>query len=627
MRGKESIALLYACGNEARECLSATDSRLFSALLENVYFSRFSASHFSECRSIEKNGGTLRLPHDRVVWITASSLAAGALVIWYQHYLVLGHGLAFSACIAALPVLTLLVLLGLLRKPAWITGVAGLSVTLGMAAWAYRMPVVPALSAALDGAAFALFPITWIIFWAIVLFRLSVETGQFELIKESISRLTPEPRMQVLLLGFAFAAFLEGATGFGAPVAIASTMLTGLGFTAFDAAAICLLANTAPVAFGSIGIPLVTLAATTGLPLDQLSADAGRLCSPVAFIIPVYLIWTMWGFGSLAGCWIPALAAGGTYAVVLYLVSHWIGPQLTDILASLSTIAVLVALLRVARGRQRFNRDKNGAVGGASPAGIAAAGATDLGLRRVLTAWLPYLLLVVCVLVWGWTPVHRALASTAIAVHWPLLDDIVWRVQPIVKTPAAYHAVFNFDFLAASGTACMTATVLAAICARMRLRAFLGVMRQSAVQLFLPTVTVCSVLAMAFVMNYCGATATLGLAFAATGAGFPIFSAALGWLGVFLTGSDTSANALFGNLQVVTAGKLGFSPVLMAATNSVGGVMGKMISLQTISVAAAATGMSHADQSRLLRFTLRHSVALVVLVGLLALLFSRWGGG
>ena len=545
-------------------------------------------------------------------------------MIWHQHYLLFGQGLAVSAIVAALPIFTLLLLLGVLRKPAWITGLAGLGITLAMATAAYRMPVVLALSAAAEGAAFALFPITWIIFWAIALFRLSIVTGQFEVIKESIGHLSPEPRIQALLLGFAFAAFLEGAAGFGAPVAIASTMLTGLGFVAFDAAAVCLLANTAPVAFGSIGIPLVTLAATTGLPLDKLSADAGRLCSPVALILPMYLIATMWGFGSLASFWLPALLAGVVYATVLFLVSNSLGPQLTDILASIATIATLVIFLRITRRKKRGAFVESDAAMTAAVPSQKPSGREGLGLRSLLFAWLPYLLLVVCVLLWGWPPVHKALFSTSIALPWPLLHDVVWRVPPIVMAPAPYHAIFNFDFLAASGTACMTAAVLAAICARMRLRDFVRVMAQAARQLVLPTVTVCSVVAMASVMNYCGATATLGLAFAATGALFPFFSAALGWLGVFLTGSDTSSNALFGNLQVVTASRLGLDPVLMAATNSVGGVMGKMISLQTIAVAAAATGMSHADQSRLLRFTLRHSLLLLCLVGCLALGLARF---
>ena len=533
---------------------------------------------------------------------------------WPQPYLLFGQGLLVSAIIAAAPIFTLLLLLAVLRRPAWMAGLCGLGVTFALAIGAYRMPLIPAVSAAAEGAAFGLFPITWIIFWAIALFRITVETGQFEEIKKSIGRLTPEPRLQSLLIAFAFGAFLEGAAGFGAPVAIASTMLMGLGFSAFTASALCLLANTAPVTFGSIGIPIVTLAGTTGLPIDKLSAAAGRLCTPVAFILPAYMIVSLWGFTGLSGVWLPVLLAGGVFAAVQFLVSNFMGAQLTNILASLAAIAALVTLLQFWKPKHSMSHDVGAANTGAS------GEAQSLG--KVLYAWLPYMLLVACVLLWGWTPVRRILEATTLHLSWPRLDNVVQRMPPIVPAPALYHAVFTFNWLAAAGTACMIATLLSAMCARVSLRRLAFVLALVMRQLALPTLTTTSVLAMAFIMNYCGATATLGLAFAASGMLFPFFSASLGWLGVFLTGSDTSSNALFGNLQVVTAGRLGYDPILMAATNSVGGVMGKMISLQTIAVAAAATGLSVGEQSRLLRFTLKHSILLVCLVGCLAMLMA-----
>jgi L-lactate permease len=277
-------------------------------------------------------------------------------VIWNQTYFLFGHGLGLSVILASLPILTLLLLLGVFRKPAWVAGLAGLAVTLLLAILCYRMPVVTAVSAAADGAAFGLLPISWIIFWAIVLFRVTVETGQFEIIKDSIGCLTPDPRLQALLIAFAFGGFLEGAAGFGAPVAIASTMLIGLEFTPFAASAICLLANTAPGAFGSIGIPIVTLAGTTGLPLDKLSAAVGRICTPMSFIIPAYLIIAMGGFSSLSGIWVPTLMAGGTFAIVQLLVSTYLGPQLTDILAAIVTMAVLVLWFRIRRNEPKTFR-------------------------------------------------------------------------------------------------------------------------------------------------------------------------------------------------------------------------------------------------------------------------------
>ncbi len=541
---------------------------------------------------------------------------------WSQSYLLFGRSLGVSALIAATPIFTLLILLGVLRKPAWLAGLSGLAVTFVLAIGAYHMPAVTAVSAALHGAAFGLFPISWIVFWAIALFRVTEVTGKFEIIKHSVGRLTPDHRLQALLIAFAFGAFLEGAAGFGTPVAVAATMLTGLGFTAFTASAICLLANTAPVAFGSIAIPLVTLAGTTGLPLDKLSAAVGSLCAPVSLILPTYLILAMWGLKGLDGIWFPAAAAGLAFASVQFVISNFIGPQLTDILASLTAITALVAVLRLwrpARQASEFIPETRAAVGGVS----------EYRAGEVLYAWLPYGLLVVCVLLWGYKPVHAWLDSASIPIPWPFLHNVVRRVPPIVARTAPYPAIFNLNWFAAAGTSCMIATLLSAICLRMNLRQFIRTLLSVVHTLLLPTATVASVLAIAFLMNYCGATATLGLTFSATGVMFPFFSAFLGWLGVFLTGSDTSANALFGSLQVITANRLGLDPVLMAATNSAGGVMGKMISLQTIAVAAAATGMSVADQSKLFRFTLKHSVLLASVIGGLALLYAygfhlRW---
>ena len=557
---------------------------------------------------------------------------------WNQTYFLFGHGLGFSVLLAALPIFTLLFLLGVLRKPAWIAGLAGLAVTIVLAVGIYRMPPVTAISAAANGAAFGLFPISWIVFWAIALFRVTLETGQFEIIRDSIGRLTSDSRLQALLIAFAFGAFLEGAAGFGTPVAIAATMLIGLGFSPFSASAICLLANTAPVAFGSIGIPIFTLAGTTGLPLEKLSAAIGLILTPMCFFIPAYLIVAIGGFDSLSGILLPTLLAGSTFAVVQFLVSTYLGPQLTYILAARAAMAALVLYIRflhptstgkeaVAPGNRFARMTATGEIGSGS--GPERRVIPDHGVAAVLHAWMPYGILVICVLLWGWAPVHAALNRFTLLLPWPFLHEVVQRMPPIVSSPAPYPAIFNLNWLSASGTACMIATLLSALCLKMKPRDFAhllaGVMRQ----LRLPTVTVASVLAIAFLMNYCGATATLGLAFSATGAMFPFFSALLGWVGVFLTGSDTSANALFGSLQVVTANRLGFDPVLMAAANSSGGVMGKMISLQTIAIAAAATGLSQPDEAKLFRFTLKHSILLASIVGCVALLLAyafhfRW---
>jgi L-lactate transport len=542
---------------------------------------------------------------------------------WEQGYLLFGRGVAVSSAIAALPILAVLLLLGVFRRAAWIAGTVGLIVALLVAVTCYRMPLTLAVSSAGYGAAFGLFPISWIVLWALVLFRITTETGQFDLIRGSIGRLTKDAPLQALLIAFAFGAFIEGAAGFGTPVAIAAAMLTGLGFSPFRASAICLLANTAPVAFGSIGIPVITLAGITGLPLDQLSAWVGRICTPIALIIPAYLIFAVGGMVALRSAWMPALVAGGVFAVVQLVVSNMLGPQLTDILASLAAIAALFILCRIGAVKTMSVANENLFRG----AEIAAPHIpTDASSEHpVLRAWMPYALLVLFVLLWGVKPIQVALNSPSLSFPWPMLHDRVIRTAPISATPQPYHAVFMLNWLAASGTSCMMAAVCSALFLRVSGKQFLGIVLHVLRQIRIPTATVTSVLAMAFLMNYSGAAATLGLAFAASGALFPFFSAMLGWLGVFLTGSDTSANALFGNLQVVTASRLGISPVLMAAANSVGGTMGKMISLQTIAVAAAATGMSVSEQAKLFRFTLKHSILLAAIAGLVTMLFAYKG--
>ena len=560
--------------------------------------------------------------------------------IWHQTYSLFGQGLGVSTLIASLPIFTLLFLLGVLRKAAWIAGSCALAVALALAIFGYRMPAGAAVSAAVYGGAFGVFPISWIIFWAIALFRITVETGKFDIIRDSIGRLTPDPRLQALLVAFSFGAFLEGCAGFGTPVAVAATMLVGLGFSAFSASALCLLANTVPVAFGAIGIPVITLAGTTGLPLNKLSGAVAIMCSPASLIIPVYLIVAMGGFRAMSGVWVPALASGVAFAAVQLFVAVFIGPQLSAILAALASMAVLIVLLRF-RSNKADSAEVSAetAFAGAPGNDLRTIGSPDSAHSKntaitskevarhyrageVFYAWVPYALLVTCVFAWGLAPIQRLLNRGTIAFPWPWLHDIVLRMPPVSSAPSPYHAVFSLNAFSAAGTACMVATFLAAICLRMSPAHFAGMLLSVTRQLAIPIATVSLVLGIGFLMNYCGATATLGLAFASTGKSFPFFSSLLGLLGVFLTGSDTSSNALFGNLQVVTAGRLGLNPLMMAATNAAGGVMGKMISVQTIAVAAAATGLSVMDQARLFRFTLKHSIFLGLFIGCLALFYT-----
>jgi lactate permease len=518
--------------------------------------------------------------------------------MWQQIYTPVAASLPLSALVAALPIFTLLLLLGVMRKPAWTASLVGLATAAIVAGGIYGMPLDRLFWSILYGAAFGLFPIGWVVFTAILLYRVTLESGKFEVLKDSIGHLTADPRLQALLIAFAFGAFIEGAAGFGTPVAVAAAMLAGLGFEPFYAAAICLLANTAPVAFGSIAIPITTLHVTTGLPLDRLSAAVGRICAPVSLFIPAYLILVMSGRAGLRSVWKAAALCGIAFAGTQFLVSNFIGPQLTDILSSIAAMAALLIFVGRTSAPQRHPG------------------------KEIALAWTPYVLLVIFVLVWGLDPFKTWLSSYNIPINWPGLHNTIVRMPPVTPKPSPYGAVFNFTWLSASGTACLFAAIAAAIIAGLKPSQFAGVVRHTARQLGKAELTLAAVLALAFVMNYSGATATLGLAFAATGALFPFFSALLGWLGVFLTGSDTSANALFGTLQVVTANRLGQNAVLMAAANSAGGVMGKMISLTSIAVATAATTMKREQEARLFRFTLKHSVFLASVIGLIVMFYA-----
>jgi lactate permease len=384
------------------------------------------------------------------------------------------------------------------------------------------------------------------------------------------------------------------------------------------------VANTAPVAFGSIGIPVVTLAGITGLPLDKLSGAVGRLVAPLSLLVPAYLVCIMVGWRGMLEVWPAVAVVGGVFASVQFLMSNFVGPQLTDIMSSLTALCALLLLLRLWRPASVWDRELEAVVPAGADNKFSALAAEQISHpgRTIFAAWMPYGLLVILVLLWGFKPFQAVLNSATVSVAWPLLHNQVRMMPPVVATPTLYKALYQLNFLSASGTACMFAALLSALLLRMSPLAFGRLLVSVARQLFLPTVTVTAVLAMAFVMNYCGATATLGLAFAASGALFPFFSPLLGWLGVFLTGSDTSANALFGNLQVVTAGRLGFAPNLMAAANSAGGVVGKMISVQNIAVAAAATAMTVSDQAKLFRFTLRHSIIMATAIGLEVMLYA-----
>jgi lactate permease len=546
--------------------------------------------------------------------------------MWQHNYEPIGGNLGLSAPIAAIPILVLFVMLGVLRKPAWASAGMALVSAVIVAVVVYGMPVQLVLLSALYGAAFGIFPIAWIVFASIMMYRLAVDTGKFEIIKESVGGLTNDRRLQAIFIAFAFGAFIEGAAGFGAPVAVSGAMLAGLGFSPFYAAGICLLANTAPVAFGSIGIPVITLANVTGLPVLPLSAMVGRLSAMVSIIIPAYLIAVMVGPRRAIEVLPAIIACGVSFAGMQFFVSNYMGPELTDIMSSLTCIVVMIVVLKVWKPRETMRLEGDAPV---------ATMPKRHSPGEVFIAWVPYLLLVVFVLFFGepsikaaidrWTdslmpallPNHESILN---GLNVPGLHNEITRLPPVVSKPAPYAAVFTLNWLTASGTACFLATIAAALVLRVSPRQFVSTYVATFRQLAFAIVTIACMLGLAYLMNYSGMTSTLGLAFAASGVAFPFFSAVIGWLGVFLTGSDTSANALFGNLQVVTANALGLNPILTASVNSAAGVMGKMISIQSIAVAVAATGMTSADESRLFRFTIKHSVLLMIVMAIVSML-------
>jgi lactate permease len=534
---------------------------------------------------------------------------------WTQIYDPL-QNLWLSALIASLPVVVLLGLLAIFHVRAHLAAIIGLAVSLAVAIFVYGMPVKLATAAALNGAAYGLFPIGWIVLAAIFVYDITVETGKFDIVKATIAGLASDRRIQALLIAFSFGAFIEGAAGFGTPVAISAAMLIGLGFKPLQAAGLALIGNTAPVAYGALGTPLIALARVTGLPIEQLSAMVGRQLPFFSLLVPFWLVWAMVGFKAMMDVWPACLTAGLSFAIVQFLVSNYHGPWVVDIAGAIFSILAMIALLKVWQPRNtwRFADETKK---------DEPEKAEKVSSREALIAWLPWIILSVLVFLWGLPQVKTLLNGiSAPEFQIPQLHKLIFRAPPVVAQPKAEEAVFVFNWLSATGTALMIAGILSGLLLNLSpgrlLRIFLGTFRRASLSL----VTIAAMLALGFTTRYAGLDATMGLAFASTGVLFPFFSPLLGWLGVALTGSDTSSNVLFGNLQQITAERLGISPVLAAASNSSGGVMGKMIDAQSIVVASIAT-RQHGSEGRILRYVFFHSIALAVLVGLLVLAQAR----
>jgi lactate permease len=537
---------------------------------------------------------------------------------WSQNYAPIG-GIGTSALIAAIPVVVLLALLAFWHVRAHIAAIIALLVALGIAIGVYGMPASLALASAAYGAAFGLLPIGWLILNAIFIYQLSVETGQFTVLQKQIAGISGDRRIQALLLAFSFGAFIEGAAGFGAPVAISGALMIGLGFKPLEAAKLALIGNTAPVAFGSLGIPLTTLAPLTGLDLLQLSAMVGRQLPFFSLIVPFWLVAAQVGWRGMVQVWPACLVAGASFGAMQYLISNFHGPWLVDIVSAAVSMLSLVVLMRF---WQPAEESRN-------PTPVAASSADGAGVARgpAWHAWLPWIFLTGFVFLWGIKPVKEQLnAWFAPQIPVPSLHLEVVKVPPVAPTPTQEKALFSLNLLSATGTALLLAGIASVIALKVGFGRALRIYGQTLLRVRISLLTISVMMALGFTTRFSGTDTTMGLAMAGTGWLFPFFSPLIGWLGVALTGSDTSSNVLFGNLQKVSAEHLGFSPILMCASNSSGGVMGKMIDAQSIVVASVATG-GHPESPNagtILRSVFWHSIALAVLVGLLVMVQAYW---
>jgi lactate permease len=525
---------------------------------------------------------------------------------WSQNYSPLGN-MAWSALVASLPVVTLLGLLAFWHVRAHLAAIAGLVMASLIAIFVYHMPAQLVAAAAGFGATFGLFPIGWIILNAIFIYYLTVETGQFEVLQKQVAGVSGDRRIQALLIAFGFGAFIEGAAGFGAPVAICGALLIGLGFRPLEAAKLTLIGNTAPVAFGALGTPLITLASITGLDIHSLTAMVGRQLAPFSLLIPFWLIWAQVGWRGMRGVWPACLVTGLSFALTQILMSNLHGPWLVDIIGAVVSMGSLVIFMRFWKPKQE-DRHSGGVKAPAS---------------STVKAWLPWVLLSVFVFLWGLQPIKNALNDLLfLKINVPELHLAVIKMPPVAPVPQPEKAIFSFNALSATGTALLFAGIASGLCLGLRPGRIAVIYWQTLVRVRLSLLTIALMLALGFVCKFSGTDTTMGLAMASTGVLFPFFSPLIGWLGVALTGSDTSSNVLFGNLQKVTAAQLGLSPILTAAANSSGGVMGKMIDAQSIVVASVATGghPDSPDAGTVLRSVFWHSLALAILMGVLVTL-------
>ncbi len=537
---------------------------------------------------------------------------------WQQIYDPMGN-IWISSAIAMIPIVFFFLALAIFRLKGSVAGTITVILALLVSLFAYQMPATMAFASLVYGFLYGLWPIAWIIIGAVFLYKISVKTGQFNVIRSSILSITEDQRLQMLLVGFAFGTFLEGAAGFGAPVAITAALLVGLGFKPLYAAGLCLIVNTAPVAFGAMGIPIIVAGQVSGVDTMEISQMVGR---QLPFMVPVVLIWIMAimdGWRGVKETWPAILVGGGSFAIAQYLTSNFVGPELPDITAAIAALVSLTILLKYWKPKHIFRFSQED---GQDDANLVASQQQTYSLAQIAKAWSPFMILTAMVTIWSVKPFKDlftkdgALHDLVISIKVPYLHQLVQKMPPVVPEIKDYDAIFKFDWFSATGTAIFIAAVITIIFLKMKPKDAVTTFGETINELKVPIYSIGMVLAFAFIANYSGMSATLALALAHTGQAFTFFSPFLGWIGVFLTGSDTSANALFAALQATTAQQIGVPEVLLVAANTSGGVTGKMISPQSIAIACAAVGLV-GKESDLFRFTVKHSIVFTIMMGII----------
>ncbi|MDR4982245.1 L-lactate permease [Bacillus cereus] len=537
---------------------------------------------------------------------------------WTQVYDPFGN-IWISAAVALIPIIFFFLALAVFRMKGYVAGFITVVLTILVALFAYKMPFTMAMAATGYGFLYGLWPIAWIIIMSVFLYKISVKTGQFDVIRASVLSITNDHRLLVILIGFSFGAFLEGAAGFGAPVAITAALLAGLGLNPLYAAGLCLIANTAPVAFGAMGIPITVAGQVTGIDPHKIGQMAGHQLPFLSLFVPFFIVFLMDGFKGVRQTWPALFVAGSSFAITQFITATFLGPELPDITSALVSLVSLSLFLKVWQPKEIYQSKQ-------ADSEVAAATTSTsmpkLTVGKVVKAWSPFIILTVMVVIWSQSFFKAlfapggALESLVFKFEVPGLHNLVMKAEPIVNKPTPYEAILKLDVVSATGTAILIACIISIFILKMSAKDAVVTFKETLNELKMPILSIGFVLGFAFIANYSGLSSTLALALAGTGGLFPFFSPFLGWIGVFLTGSDTSANALFSNLQAITAQQIGVPEVLLVAANTTGGVTGKMISPQSIAIACAAVGLA-GKESELFRFTVKHSLFFVIIVGIM----------